>query len=262
MPTQFITTLLFAGLAVLVFVTLVFIVSIIVKRNDIADIAWGLGFIVASITGLVVNHNTSLPALLAVALVLVWGLRLALHIGLRAIKRPEDFRYKAKRDSWGKWFYLRSYVDIYLSQGFLLLVVVSPVLLIASYAHGSSNLLLIVAAAIWLFGFIFESVGDRQLADFLKDPNNKGHVMQSGLWHYTRHPNYFGEVTQWWAIGLIAVGYSYGLLGFIGPAVITFLILKVSGVPLLEKKYADRPDYQVYKSKTSVFIPLPPKTAK
>lgn len=259
MPHQFLATLLIAGIVLFIYVTLVALVAIILKRNDIADVAWGLGFIVASVAGLVFNHNTSLPALLAVTLVTVWGLRLALHIGSRLVKKSEDFRYKAKRDTWGSSAWIHSYLEIFLAQGFLLLVIVSPVLLLTSYGHSDTNWLLAPAVVIWLVGFVFEAVGDAQLASFLKNPANKGHVMQSGLWRYTRHPNYFGEVTQWWAIGLIAVGYSYGLLGLIGPAVITFLILKVSGVPLLEKKYADRPDYQAYAHSTSIFIPLPPK---
>jgi steroid 5-alpha reductase family enzyme len=102
-------------------------------------------------------------------------------------------------------------------------------------------------------------IGDKQLRKFLAEPANKGHVMNKGLWKYTRHPNYFGEVTQWWAIEIIALICSCGWIGLIGPTVITYLIVKVSGVPLLEKKYDDNPEYQAYKKRTSMLIPLPAK---
>jgi steroid 5-alpha reductase family enzyme len=259
MFNHFIETLILTGLIVWIYMSVIFMISIIIKRNDIADVVWGFGFVVATLTSLIFNGNTSLPAVLVFVLVLIWGTRLSLHIGRRNLKKSEDFRYKVWRDSWGKWLYVRSYFQIFILQGVLLLIIVSPVLLISTYAHGGVTPLLSVATLIWVFGFAFEMVGDSQLARFLKNPKNKGHVIQGGLWRYTRHPNYFGEVTQWWAIGIIAVGYSYGLLGLVGPAVITFLILKVSGVPMLEKKYSDKPEYQAYKRRTSMFIPLPVK---
>jgi steroid 5-alpha reductase family enzyme len=112
---------------------------------------------------------------------------------------------------------------------------------------------------VWVIGFFFESVGDAQLSRFIKDPANKGKLMQSGLWKYTRHPNYFGEVTQWWGLWIIALSVSYGWLGIIGPLTITTLILKVSGIPLLEKSMEGNPEFQEYKKRTSVFFPLPPK---
>jgi len=260
MVNQFIETFILTGFIVWVYMSLMFIISTIIKRNDIADVAWGFGFVIAGLASLIFNQNTSLPASLVFVLVLIWGTRLSLHIGLRNLKKSEDFRYKVWRDTWGKWFYVRSYFQIYILQGVLLLIIVSPVILISTYAQGSVTPLLSIATLIWVFGFAFEVIGDSQLAKFLKNSKNKGHVMQSGLWRYTRHPNYFGEVTQWWAIGIIAVGYSYGLLGLVGPAVITFLILKVSGVPMLEQKYSNNPEYQAYKHRTSMFIPLPVTT--
>lgn len=259
MFNQFINTLISASFTVWLYMSVLFIVSIIIKRNDIADVAWGIGFVVASLTGLIFNQNTSFPAVLVFGLVLLWGARLSLHIGRRNLKKSEDFRYKVKRDSWGRWFLIRSYFQIFILQGVLLLIIVSPALLISTYAHGGVTLLLSIATLIWVFGFVFEVIGDSQLAKFLKDQKNKGHVMQNGLWGYTRHPNYFGEVTLWWAIGIIAASYRYGLLGFIGPAVITYLILKVSGIPMLEEKNSNKPEYIAYKRKTSMFIPLPAK---
>ncbi|MBM3204878.1 DUF1295 domain-containing protein, partial [Candidatus Uhrbacteria bacterium] len=138
-----------------------------------------------------------------------------------------------------------------------LFLIVMPVLLINKHAGGSLGLLDFVGVAVWLLGFYFEAVGDAQLARFIKDPANKGKLMQSGLWAYTRHPNYFGEVTQWWGIWLVALSVPNSLFAMIGPLTITFLILKVSGIPMLEKKMAEHPDFAEYKRRVSVFIPMP-----
>ena len=144
-------------------------------------------------------------------------------------------------------------------QGLLMLSIVSAVLIIYTYSIGGLFPLVVIGTLIWVFGFVFESIGDKQLKQFISNPSNKGRVMNDGLWKYTRHPNYFGEVTQWWAIGIIALTFNNGWLGLIGPIVITFLIVKVSGVPLLENKYNGNPEYQAYKLETSMLIPLPNK---
>ena len=133
-------------------------------------------------------------------------------------------------------------------------------MLINKYASGEINLLVIIGFIVWLIGFYFESVGDKQLANFIHNPENKGKLMTEGLWKYSRHPNYFGEVTQWWGIWIIALSVPYGWVAIIGPITITILILFVSGVPLLEKKYKGRSDFEAYKKRTSIFIPLPPKS--
>lgn len=259
MVSQLIHTLAYAGFAVWIYMSTVFVVSVLIKRNDIADVAWGVGFIVANLTGIISNRNYAFPTLLVFMLILLWGSRLSLHIGRRNLKKSEDFRYKVWRETWGRWFYVRSYFQIYILQGLLLLIIVSPALLISTYSQKGMGVLLTIGVLLWIFGYAFEAISDNQLARFLKNPQNKGLIMQDGLWRYSRHPNYFGEVTQWWAIGIIAAGYSYGFLGLIGPLVITFLILKVSGVPLLEEKYSSNPLYQAYKSRTSMFIPWLPK---
>lgn len=259
MPSELLSTLIFAGLVIWVYMSTCFLVALVIKRNDVADIAWGLGFVVASIATLIKTGNYSFTATLATILVLTWGLRLSWHIGLRNIKKSEDYRYKAWRDSWGKWFVVRSYLQIFMLQGFLMLLILFSILLIYTYSAKGLFPLVIIGTLFWIFGFLFESIGDKQLKKFLSNPKNKGQVMNKGLWQYTRHPNYFGEVTQWWAIGVIALTFSYGWLGLISPAVITFLIVKVSGVPLLENKYEDNPDYQAYKLRTSILIPFPNK---
>lgn len=246
------------------YMTLWFVVSIIKKRNDVADVAWGLGFVLLVWSSLFLSETISIQSIAVVVMVSVWGSRLAWHIARRHRGKEEDYRYATWRNTWGKWFYLRSYFQIYFLQGFLLFLVSTPVLLIT---WGRSEALLLSSGSslgwfglgliVWMTGFVFESLGDAQLARFIADPQNKGKLMQSGLWRYTRHPNYFGEVTQWWGIWVIALGVPYGWIGIIGPLTITFLILKISGIPLLEKKMAENPEFAEYQKETSMFFPLP-----
>lgn len=249
----------FPTLILFVYMSFWFVVSLIKKRNDVADVAWGLGFVLMAWSSFSFFDYSGIRGIIVGVLVSIWGLRLAWHIYTRNKGKAEDYRYLAWRNEWGKWFYLRSYLQVYLLQGLFLFLIVSPILLINNSSASPLGILDILGVAVWLFGFYFESVGDAQLARFIKNPENKGKLMQSGLWAYTRHPNYFGEVTQWWGIWLIALSVPYGLLGIIGPLTITILILKVSGVPMLEKKMAENPDFAEYKRRTSVFIPLPRK---
>ena len=247
------------GLVLLGYMSLWFVVSLLKKRNDVADVAWGLGFDTLSWISFFFYGVGGLRGLIVCLLVSVWGLRLAWHIYSRNKNKPEDYRYQQWRQDWGKWFYLRSYFQIYLLQGTLLYLIVLPVLLINMSPGAPLGWLDFVGLAVWSLGFYFEAVGDSQLASFIKNPANKGKLMQSGLWAYTRHPNYFGEVTQWWGIWLIALSVPSGLIAVLGPLTITFLILKVSGVPLLEKKMASNPDFAAYKQRVSMFIPWPRK---
>jgi len=232
-----------------------FVFSIIKKRNDVADVAWGLGFVLLTWISFFLGPDGGIRGLLVGILVSIWGIRLAWHIHSRNKGRAEDYRYAKWREEWGKWFYLRSYLQVYLLQGILLFLIVLPVLFINKSAGTNLNYLDAIGLVVWLGGFIFESVGDMQLASFIKNPNNKGKLMQSGLWYYTRHPNYFGEVTMWWGLWLVALSVTNGFWGIIGPLTITFLILKVSGIPMLEKKMEENPDFAEYKKRTSIFIP-------
>lgn len=236
-----------------------FIISLIKKRNDVADIAWGLGFVLLAWISFLCAERITLVGLIVALCVTVWGLRLSVHIYQRNKDKGEDYRYKAWRNSWGKWFLIRSYMQVYLLQGFFLYLIFLPVLMI----HQDSNIMfgkeVFFGLLVWVCGFLCEAIADQQLAVFMKNPDNKGAIMSSGLWAYSRHPNYFGEVMQWWGIWLIALSTPYGLLAIIGPLTITFLILKVSGIPLLEEKMSQNPDFVAYKKRVSMFIPLPPK---
>lgn len=251
---------LIVAIILLVYMTLWFGISVLKKRNDVADIAWGLGFVLITWISFAVSGSSSIFSMVIGILVTIWGVRLAWHIYVRNKGKTEDYRYLAWRKEWGRWFYFRSYVQVYLLQGVLLYFIVFPVVLFNLHPSTTTfGFTECVGMLIWGIGFFFESVGDAQLVAFMRDPRNKGTIMKSGLWRYTRHPNYFGEVTQWWGIWLITLNSLYGGYGIIGPVVITILILRVSGIPMLEKKMEQNPLYVEYKRRTSKFFPLPPK---
>lgn len=250
------------ALSLTVYMSLWFVVSVIRQRNDVADVAWGIGFVLMAWMSYLLTGVSGTRGLIVSVLVSIWGLRLAWHIYARNKGKAEDYRYLAWRKEWGAWFYPRSYVQIYILQGVLLFFIVLPVLLIHQNAGPALGLLDYAGVAVWLVGFYFEAVGDMQLAQFIQNPANKGQLMQRGLWAYTRHPNYFGEVTQWWGLWLIALATPHGWLGIVGPITITYLILKVSGIPLLEQKMAENPAFDAYKKRTSMFFPLPTRPVK
>ena len=243
------------GIILFLYMNFWFVVSLLTKRNDVADVAWGLGFVLLAWASFFIGETNGIIGIIVTLLVTVWGLRLAWHVHSRNKGKAEDYRYLAWRKEWGKWFYPRSYAQVYMLQGALLFLIALPVLVINKNFGGDLNILVMLGIAVWIVGFFFEVVGDWQLARFIKNEAHKGKLMTRGLWRYTRHPNYFGEVTLWWGIWLVALSVPYGWLTIIGPLTITVLILKVSGIPMLEKKMAEHPDFAEYKKKTSVFIP-------
>lgn len=250
-------TLAATGGAVLAYMTGWFVAARLKERNDIADIAWGTGFILAAAVSLAVAGVWPPRGVLVSTLVVIWGVRLALHIHARNRGRGEDRRYRQWREEWGRWFVLRSFLQVFMLQGTLLVLVAVPVVVANSLPSPPLNLLDGAGVMIWLFGFGFEAAGDWQLLQFLRNPDNRGKLMATGLWQYTRHPNYFGEVTLWWGIWLITLSVPGGWAAVVGPLTITLLILKVSGIPMLEKGYAGRPDFEDYKRRTNAFFPGP-----
>ncbi len=235
-----------------------FAISVIKKRNDVADIAWGLGFVLMAWLSFCLT-GYSFKAFLVNSLVTVWGLRLAWHIYHRNRNKPEDSRYLEWRKTWSN-FYLRSFLQVFFLQGIFIFMISLPVIFINHSISQGFSIFETIGILVWGVGFYLESTGDRQLKEFISDPENKGKLMDKGLWRYSRHPNYFGEVTQWWGIFIVAVSIPGSLFTIIGPLTITILILFVSGIPLLEKKYSGRPDFEEYKKRTSIFIPLPPRS--
>jgi steroid 5-alpha reductase family enzyme len=251
--------LLVQSLVIFLYAVTWFTVSLLKSRNDVADIAWGGGFVCAALTAYFMQGSNESRAVLVMVLVITWGMRLMLHIGFRNRGKPEDHRYKAWREEWGNSFLVRSFLQVFLLQGFLLLVISLPVTLTISRSGPPLGALDVIGFSIWLLGFLFEAIGDFQLLQFKKNTANKGRIMTEGLWRYTRHPNYFGEVTLWWGIFLICLSVPGSYWTVIGPLTITYLILRVSGTPMLEKRYEANPEYTAYIRRTSSFFPLPPK---
>jgi steroid 5-alpha reductase family enzyme len=241
------------------YMTILFVLAIVLKNNSIADVAWGPGFIIVATALLFYAGEYAPRQILITILIAIWGFRLGIRILLRNWGKAEDFRYRTWRQQWGKYFIVRSYLQVFVLQGFLLLLIIFPVFLISTAGHKPLFWLDVIGILVWSIGFFFEAVGDYQLDNFIKNPANKGRILDSGLWRFTRHPNYFGEVTQWWGVFILGLSLSFGWLGIIGPLTITILILKVSGIPMLEKVMSENPAFQTYKEKTSVFLPRFPK---
>jgi steroid 5-alpha reductase family enzyme len=246
-----------AAILIFLYFCVFFVIGTRRKNNSVVDVGWGLGFVLAAWTALLIRLPASPARWTAALVVTVWGLRLFTHILRRSRGKPEDPRYAKFRAAWGKRAVLRAFFQIYLLQGLLMYTVALPLLLPAA---GAVNRALYAAGlAVFALGFGFEVVGDRQLSAFLRNPARKGMLMTEGLWRYTRHPNYFGEATLWWGVWLIAVSGGVTPFSAVGPATITLLLLFVSGVPPLEAAMKNRPGYAAYARRTSVFVPWFPK---
>lgn len=250
---------LFLALAVmLLHMHLAFFLAVKKEDNSIADIAWGLGFVFIAWSTLFYNQNFNWRPLLATTLVTLWGLRLAWHIWLRNKNKPEDWRYQKWRQDWGENWKVRTYLQVFLLQGFLMLLISLSFIFINVLSGPGLTFLDYLGISIWLIGFMFEAIGDYQLYQFKQDPERKG-IMKAGLWRYTRHPNYFGEATLWWGLFFMALYLKWGFLTLISPLLIDWMLLKVSGLPLLEKRYEGNSEYQKYKNETNAFWPWFPK---
>jgi steroid 5-alpha reductase family enzyme len=236
------------------------LVSLVLKNASIVDIVWGLGFVITSwVLAVTIDGDSTRQILLAV-MVGLWGLRLGGYLAKRNIGHGEDWRYKAMRKKKGARFGLISLVTVFGLQGVLMWIVSLPVMFGNSDATPGVGPLAVIGVMVWAVGLSFEAVGDWQLAKFKKDPNNAGKVMQTGLWSLTRHPNYFGDALLWWGIGIVGAETGTGVVGFIGPVVMTVFLLRVSGVPMLERSLMKRREgYAEYAARTSAFIPRPPK---
>lgn len=250
-----------ATLAAAIGVVLVaFLVGVLGGKHRVIDIFWGLGFTVVGLTGLVLSagHGNDARRWLAAALTTLWGLRLAGHIAWRGRGEPEDPRYDqvlARAPGNRNVFALR---HVYLLQGVSLWFISFPVQ-VAQYDPDPLTMVSYLGVAIFGVGLFFESVGDFQLAQFRGDASNKGKVLDSGLWRYTRHPNYFGDACVWWGLWLLAADSWLGLATVICPLVMNYLLLKKTGKPLLEARLATtRPGYAEYIERTSGFFPLSP----
>lgn len=245
------------ALVLLGYFILWFVISKIKDKYSLVDIAWGLGFVVVAWTGFFLSGQLYVQTGLILLLVTLWGLRLFIHLARRNWNSQEDYRYVKMRKRWGTTLVdLKAFLNVFFLQGVLLFLISLPI--ITSFADPKKTMAWwqVLGVFIWLIGFFFEVLGDRQLEQFKKKEANKGKLLTSGLWALTRHPNYFGEATCWWGIFLISLTGIGNLWLIISPMIITLLLLFVSGVPLLEKKYKDRPDFQEYAAKTAKFFPI------
>ncbi len=253
---------LLTALLLFCFMSLVFLLALKLEDNSIVDIAYGLGFLLIGWSGSLIYGSGAARQLLLLALVSIWGLRLAGHITARKRNEEgEDPRYRQWRENWGRTFVWRSFLQIYMLQGTVIYLVALPLLLVIRDAGGPLGWLDLLGVLVFLIGFVFEALGDWQLLQFKRDPDTRGRIMRYGLWRYTRHPNYFGEATLWWGIFLIALGAPLGWLAIISPLLIDFLLLKVSGIPMLEVKYEGNSEFEAYKNRTNAFFPWFPRTA-
>ncbi len=239
------------------FFVLTFLIAKHKNKHDLIDIVWGMGFISSSLISLLIGKSISPQTLILNTLVMIWGFRLTTHIFKRNIGKKEDFRYVKYREEYkGKHFNLYFFFKMYLFQ-YLLNILIS-FMIVYSNINGIKDFtyLFFIGLMIWMVGFFFESVGDKQLKEFKSKPENKGKIMKTGLWQYTRHPNYFGEAVMWWGLYIISISnYNHYFLIFC-PLTITILVRFVSGVPLLEKRYEGRKDWEEYKKETNVFFPF------
>lgn len=251
------------ALAVVVLMCSTWALSLAMKDAGIVDIVWGLGFVVVAWVARLTAHGVSERQNLLVVCTTVWGLRLAGYLFWRNHGKVEDFRYRAMRKHYGPRFPLMSLLTVFGLQGVLMWTVSLPVQLGQMPDRPMSlGPLAYVGAALWLVGLLFETIGDLQLARFKARPDNTGRVMDTGLWAWTRHPNYFGDFCVWWGLFLIAGETRLGLWAVIGPIVMSVLLLRVSGVTMLEKTITKRrPGYAEYVARTSAFFPRPPRSS-
>jgi steroid 5-alpha reductase family enzyme len=262
------------ALAIWTYVSLAFLFAVQFKRNDIADVLWGGGIFLASAFAITASEHSphSNPiAYLLCGLVLIWSLRLTWQIGSRFnAKNSEDFRYAAWRRTW-KYFYFRSYLQVFLLQGTLMIAVsaVVPAALMAYDPTDYNGYIVALGIVIFAVGLTCEAVADLQLNAFVKVRRDKDQILMTGLWKYSRHPNYFGEVTVWWGLYVIVTALAVQpntianipmlLFALTSPATITYLLLKVSGIPALEAKYLGNAAFHDYKQRTSAFFPWVPQ---
>jgi steroid 5-alpha reductase family enzyme len=246
-------------LLIFIYFSLFFLVGTIIKNNSIVDIGWGIGFVIVAWYTYLSDSSVVVGQFIMTLLISLWGLRLFYHIAKRNLGKGEDFRYIAFRKSWGKWVVPRAFLQVYILQGFFMYLISLSVILTAYQGTEVAPLSLMPGVLLWFIGFFFEAIGDYQLRLFLRDTSNKGKLMTTGLWSFTRHPNYFGEAAMWWGIFLIAIVSGAPAWTILSPVVITLLLLFVSGVPLLEKSMKKKPGFKEYASRTNKFFPWFPK---
>lgn len=242
---------------VALFIAAGYALSRLLGRNDVADTLWGLGFILIAGLHLVQAGPPGFRATLVLVLVLLWGIRLSLHIGIRSSGKPEDTRYANWRREWGAAEPVRSFFQVFVLQGVVMGLVSLPLVWAIRVPEAPLTPWAFLGISLFVIGFVFEAVADAHLARFRRDPANHGKVLRHGVWSLSRHPNYFGEILVWWGFFFLAVSLPFGAVTVVSPLLMTFLLIRVSGVPMLEKVMADRGDaYRDYVGTTPALLPF------
>ena len=237
-------------------------VSLLRRDASIVDIAWGLGFVLVAWAAKFVTGASGSGNWLLLLMVTVWGLRLTGYLAKRNLGKGEDFRYRAMRRKHGERFAIVSLYSVFGLQGALMMLVSLPVSLGQRDTDAGADFVVLLGFVVWAVGLYFEVVGDAQLARFKRDPRNADQIMDQGLWGLTRHPNYFGDALVWWGLAIVGSSQGAGIWAFLGAAVMTVLLVRVSGAALLDRLLAKRkPGYAEYMARTSGFIPLPRRSA-
>jgi len=251
----------FLALAVIMaMMTILWLISILIKNASIVDLFWGFGFVLANALYYLETDGFEIRKSLLFVLVTIWGLRLSAYLAIRNLGKGEDFRYQKFRKDYGEHrYWWISFFQTFLLQGVLMWLISAPLLGAQFYADDKLGVLDFIGISIWIIAFVFEAGGDFQLKRFKSDPANKGKVLNTGFWHYTRHPNYFGDAAVWCGYGFICLSAG-SFIPILGSILMTALIIKVSGVALLEKSLKEtKSEYKEYIEKTSAFIPWLPK---
>jgi steroid 5-alpha reductase family enzyme len=248
--------------AILILFSALWAVSLRLENSSVADVAWGPGILVIGLvyyfTSYFTSDGLSLRAHLTLALLAIWAIRLGAHLYFRTRLQGEDFRYVRWREEYEQWW-LVSYFKVFLLQAVVAWIVSLPIYFaIVSVGSPSLTLLDYLGVLLVVSGVVVESLADEQLRRFRADRVNRGKVLDTGLWSYSRHPNYFGEALVWWGFGVIAVATG-GVPGLLGPVVLTYFLIYVSGVALLESSLVEKKGYIQYAGKTPAFVPLPPQ---
>lgn len=248
-----------ASLAVLVVVyATTFFVGRCIGRYNVVDAAWGVGFVAVAAVAAALGSGDLFRRILLLALVAVWGLRLTWHMIVKSAGKGEDPRYRdLLRGDFSAGHVIRK---VFLIQAAATWFVSLPLQLSAVLGPTPVPLLLIAGVAVWALGLLFEAVGDHQLRRFKADPANKGVIMDRGLWAWTRHPNYFGDACAWWGLWLASIAGWISLTTVLSPVLMTYFLVYATGARLTEKYMADRPGFDEYRSRTSFFVPFPPRS--
>lgn len=245
----------YLALGVLIYVSLFYILATLIKNWSIIDIAWGPGFVLIAIMAITYTDNYNLFSLTISALVTIWALRLAFHIGIRNIGKGEDFRYANWRKKWQPYPEIQGFFRVFILQGIIMLIVALPIYVSIKFSTTAHNLIYFIPGIlIFCIGFILEVLADLQLKNFKNDHKNSGLLINSGLWSISRHPNYLGEIILWWGLGFFTLPFDYGYLGLIG-ALCIHLIIRYISIPVLEEKWQSKEEWQNIKRKIPILFP-------